>query len=159
MRACQLFLLFVAAVTVLGGDAAASQYPLDQATRIIPRVEGHKLQKAGIQTTLDLFVEGHTAEGRRVLAARSGLPIEKIASWVALADLMRVRGIGPDVARLLTAVGVRTLAELQQADAAATGAAIHVYNRKTHLSTNPPGAASIAFWIGEAQHLPVVLEL
>ncbi|HEX2571881.1 MAG TPA: DUF4332 domain-containing protein [Polyangia bacterium] len=159
MRARPLSLLLVAAIAAFGRDAAASQYPLEQATQIIPRVEGRKLQRAGIETTLDLFVEGHTGEGRRALAARSGLPIEKITSWVALADLMRVRGIGPDVARLLTAVGVRTLAELQQADAAATGTAIHDFNRKAHLSTNPPGAESIAFWIGEARRLPVVLEL
>lgn len=159
MRACPLSVLLVAAIAFLGRDAAASQYPLEQATRIIPRAEGRKLQRAGVETTLDLFVAGHTVEGRRALAARSGLSIGKIASWVALADLMRVRGIGPDVARLLTAVGVRTLAALQQADAVATGTAIHDYNRKTRLSTNPPGAESIAFWIGEAQRLPVVLEL
>lgn len=159
MRLCLLSVLIVAAVAILGRGAAASQYPLEQATRIIPRTEGRKLQKVGVETTLDLFVEGHTVEGRRALAARSGLPIEKITSWVALADLMRVRGIGPDVARLLTAVGVRTLAELQQANAVATGTAIHDYNRRVRLSTNPPGAESIAFWIGEAQRLPVVLEL
>ena len=83
--------------------------------------------------------------------------MSRIEAWVNLADLMRVRGIGPDVARLLTAVGIKTLSDLQRADAATTAAAIRDFNKKTHLSTNPPGAESIRFWIGMSRALPIIV--
>jgi hypothetical protein len=138
--------------------AGASEYPLDQAVLIIPRPDARRLRRAGIDNTLDLLTYGRTAAARALLAQRTGLTVEKIDAWVALADLMRVRGIGPDVARLLTAVGVRTLAELQRSDPGATAVAIHELNRVKRLSPNPPGAESLAYWIDLSRGLPIVLE-
>lgn len=143
---------------VASGEASGSQYPLDQIRTLIPRREGLRLRAAGIRTTLDLLTYGRTLAARRVLAERTLLPQDQIDAWVALADLMRIRGIGPDVARLLTAVGVRTIADLQRAEAVATGAAIREMNRTRKLSTNPPGPDSISYWITQARTLPIVLE-
>ena len=146
------------ALVLFGGVARASQYPLDQASLIIPRADAKLLRKAGIRTTLDILMHGRTPADREALAARSGLPLARIEDWAAFADLMRVRGIGPDVARLLARAGLRTIAALQQADPVTTAAQIKQINQREHLSTNPPGAESIAFWIGLARQLPVVLE-
>ena len=77
----------------------------------------------------------------------------------ALADLLRVRGIGPDVARLLTAVGVRTIADLQRADPNLTAQAILDVNKARRLSQNPPGAPSLGYWIRVSRDLPIVLEI
>jgi predicted flap endonuclease-1-like 5' DNA nuclease len=138
--------------------AAASEYPLDQAKAIIPHPEATRLRKAGIRTTLDILTSGLSPDKRRQLAARSGLPPERIEALAALADLLRVRGIGPDVARLLTAAGVRTIADLQRCDPTAVAAAIKDLNRERKLSTNPPGAESISYWITQARLLPIVLQ-
>ena len=137
--------------------AAASQYPLDQAGAIIPAEEAPKLRRAGIRSTADFLVWGRTAEGRKLLSERARVSLDQVAAWVRLADLLRVRGIGPDVARLLTAVGVRTVGELRAADPEATASAVREHNKKTHLSTNPPGAESIRYWVSLAASLPVVI--
>jgi predicted flap endonuclease-1-like 5' DNA nuclease len=141
------------------GAASGSQYPLDQATAIIPADHAHKLRKAGVKTTADFLTWGKTAEGRRLLAERARLSVDQITSWVRLADLMRIRGIGPDVARLLTAVGVRSIADLRKADAEAIANAIRDTNNKQHLSTNPPGAESIRYWVEQSQALPILVSL
>jgi len=154
----------LAALVVLLGPAAdgvasASQYALDQAAAIIPPTEAQKLRRAGVRTTADFLTWGRTAEGRRLLAERAGVSLAQVTTWVRLADLMRVPGIGPDVARLLTAAQVRSVAELRAADAEATAAAIHAANRRDHLSQNPPGAASIAYWVQLAASLPILIVL
>ena len=137
--------------------ARASHYPLDQVTVLVPRDDARKLRKAGVRTTADFLVWGRTAEGRALLAGRSGLPVAQVTQLVLLADLMQVRGVGPDVARLLTAVGVRALADLQRADPEVTAAAIKELNRKAHLSTNPPTAESIRYWVQLSRSLPVTV--
>jgi predicted flap endonuclease-1-like 5' DNA nuclease len=146
------------AVLLFAAPAAASVYPLDQVTLIIPRADAARLRRVGLESTLDLLTYGRTAPARRLLAERTRLAVEKIDAWVALADLMRVRGIGPDVARLLTAVGVRTLADLQNVEPVSTAQAIVTMNKQRRLSQNPPGAESLAHWVGEARRLPIVLE-
>ena len=152
-------LAFLLPLLVAGAGARASQYPLDQAAAIIPASDAQKLRRAGVRTTADFLTWGRTPEGRRLLAERSGHPIDKITSWVLLSDLMRVRGIGPDVARLLTAVGVKTIADLKKIDADSTAASIREVNSKRHLSTNPPGAESIRYWVEQAMSLPVIVAL
>jgi len=149
---------FALAATVAAASARASQYPLEQAHAIIAPADAARLKRAGLRTTLDLLTYGRTAPGRQAIAARTGIPVERIADWAGLADLMRVRGIGPDVARLLAAVGVKCLAHLQRAEADPLASAIREVNRDKKLSTNPPGAESIAYWIAQARSLPIVLE-
>jgi hypothetical protein len=153
-----LFALIAPLIATTLPAARASQYLLDQAHAIIPAPEGKRLRKAGIRSTLDLLTTGRTVDGRKALANRTGLPFERLSALVALADLMRVRGIGPDVARLLTAVGIRTVADLQRADPSAAGAAIQAVNREKKLSTNPPPIESISYWVAQSRYLPIVLE-
>lgn len=156
--ACALALTLASAAAA-PKTARASQYPLDQAAAIIPASEVPKLRKAGVRTTEDFLTWGRTAEGRKLLADRARISVEQITAWVLLADLLRVRGIGPDVARLLTAVGVRSLSELKRVDADATASSIRDVNNKRHLSTNPPGAESIRYWVQQAMSLPVLVAL
>jgi hypothetical protein len=150
--------LAFALATALASPSLASQYSLDQARQIISRAEAKSLRRAGIQSTFDILIHGRTPSDRAELSTATGLSVEKILSLVMLADLMRVRGIGPDVARLLTAVKVRTVEDLQRADPEATAVAVHDINKRLHLSTNPPGAESISYWVVQARELPVVLE-
>ncbi len=75
-----------------------------------------------------------------------------------MADLLRVKGIGPDVARLLSAAGVRTVAQLKAADPAKLNDAITAANTKQHLSENPPSIDHLKAWIQQAGTLPIVLK-
>lgn len=145
------------ALQAVGGAAHASQYPLDQVAAIIAPDEARKLRHAGVRTTADLLTWGRTPEGRRLLAERARLPVEQVLGWVLMADLMRVPGIGPDVARLLHAVGVRALVDLRRCDPEVTAASIRETNRKSRLSTNPPGAESLRYWVQLASSLPILV--
>jgi hypothetical protein len=150
--------LLLLAAALAAAPAAASQYPLDQAAAIVAEKDAPRLRRAGVRATGDFLVWGRTAEGRRLLAQRSGFPLAQVTAWVQLADLMRVRGIGPDVARLLAGVGVHGVADLRTAEPAPLAATVRDFNRRTHLSSNPPGAPSIRHWVQQARALPDLVE-
>lgn len=152
-----LVAVLLAGALLAAPSARASQYSLDQAAAIVTPDEARHLRRAGVRHTGDFLTWGRTPEGRSLLARRAHLPLEHIETWTMMADLMRVRGIGPDVARLLYAVGVRDLDELRRADAQAAADAIRDFNKKFHYSTNPPRADSISYWIKQAHALPLVL--
>ena len=94
----------------------------------------------------------------RSLATATKIPQKTIDGWVKMADLMRIKGIGPDVARLLTAVGVATVVELQKADAQKTADAVAKVAAAQKLSENPPSPEHLQAWIAQAKNLPIVLK-
>src|SRR5690348_9580840 len=93
--------------------ALASNYALEEIPQAIPAPEAAKLKGAGVSTTFELLERGADPSGRKALARKAHIPARTLLGWVQMADLLRVRGIGPDVARLLTAAGVKTVAELK----------------------------------------------
>lgn len=145
-------LLFGAAST-----AHASNYALEEVPTLIPPDEAAKLRGAGVTTTFSLLEKGADQKSRKALSAGVKVPLRALESWVKSCDLMRVRGVGPDVAKLLTAVGVLTVAELQRADANKTADAILKANAQQKLSENPPSAEHLSAWIAQAKNLPIVL--
>jgi len=70
------------------------------------------LNAAGI-TWLDEFLEAAgPAEGRRALAAQTGLDASRLLEWANRADLVRVPGVTAALADLLENAGVDTVKEL-----------------------------------------------
>ncbi len=133
--------------------ARASNYYLDQIAAVASRPEIRSLQRIGIRTTDQLIWYGATPAQRAQLSQVTGITAERLAVLAALADLMRLRGIGPDAARLLHAAGCHSIGELQQADAQALAAAVKRTNDRAHLSTNPPRADNLRVWISSARRL------
>jgi len=138
-------------------EALASNYALEEVPMLIGAEDAGRLRGAAVTTTFALLEKGADARSRKALAASSKIPLKTIEAWVKLCDLMRVRGVGPDVARLLTAAGVFTVAELQRADAAKTADAIQKVNTQQKLSENPPSVEHLSAWIAQAKNLPIVL--
>ena len=124
---------------------------------LVPTEDAAKLRAAGVPTTFALLEKGADARSRKALAAATKIAPRTIEGWVKMADLMRVRGVGPDVARLLSAVGVLTVADLQKADAQKTAEAIQRVAAAQKLSENPPSADHLAAWISQSKNLPIVL--
>jgi len=147
-RAALLGLLLLAPL-----PAWASNYFLEQITALASRGEIRKLRRAGLRTTDDLARRGATAPGRQDLQRRTGIPLTRIVQLSSLADLMRLKGVGPDAARVMAAAGCRSIAELQQADPAALADAIKRVNDRAHLSTNPPRAENLVVWIAQAREI------
>lgn len=145
------------ALAALGGEALASNYALEEIPVLIPAEDAARLRSAGVGTTFALLEKGADGKSRKGLSATTKIPLKTLEGWVKIADLMRVRGVGPDVARLLTAVGVLTVQDLQKADAQKTAEAIQKVAASQKLSENPPSAEHLAAWIAQAKNLPVVL--
>jgi hypothetical protein len=137
--------------------ARASNYALEEIPILIPAEDAGRLKTAGVATTFALLEKGADPKSRKALAASAKIPLKTLEGWVKLADLMRVRGVGPDVARLLSAVGVLSVVDLQKADAQKTADQIQKVAAQQKLSENPPSAEHLSAWIAQAKNLPIVL--
>ncbi len=152
--------LTFALAVVLGAAATAhaSNYALEEIPQAIPPADAARLKAAGVPTTFALLEKAGDAKARRTLAREAKVPEKTLEAWVQMADLLRVKGIGPDVARLLGAVGVHTVVQLKTSDAAKLEAEILKVNSKQELSKNPPSKEHLDAWIQQAQTLPIVLK-
>jgi predicted flap endonuclease-1-like 5' DNA nuclease len=153
-------LMIAAAALVLAAPTAAraSNYALEEIPQAIPAPEAARLKGAGVPTTFALLEKAGDAKARKTLAHETKIPEKTLEAWAMMADLLRVKGIGPDVARLLTAAGVKTVAQLKTADAAKLNDEIGKVNSKQHLSENPPSLEHLQAWIAQAGSLPIVLK-
>jgi predicted flap endonuclease-1-like 5' DNA nuclease len=73
-------------------------------------------------------------------------------------DLLRVKGIGPEMVLLLEASGVKTAADLAKKDAPGLTAAADQVNKTKKITEKPPTEPQFADWIEQAKKLPAVIE-
>ncbi len=149
VAACALF--------AFAATARASNYALEEIPQTIPAADATRLKAQGIATTFQLLEKAGDAKARTELAKAAKVPEKALESWVEMADVMRVKGVGPDVTRLLAACGVHTVAQLKTQDATKLNDEIMKVNSKSHLSENPPSVEHLQAWIAQAQTLPIVL--
>jgi predicted flap endonuclease-1-like 5' DNA nuclease len=145
------------ALAFVASPALASNYALEEIPQAIPAAEAQKLKAQGIGTTFQLLEKAAEPKARRELARAVHVPERTLDGWVQMADILRIKGVGPDVTRLLAACGVRTVAQLKTQDAARLSDEISKVNSKQHLSENPPSMEHLQAWIAQAQTLPIVL--
>jgi predicted flap endonuclease-1-like 5' DNA nuclease len=145
------------ALLLLVTAAHASNYALEEIPAAIPAADAAKLKTQGINTTFQLLEKAADGKARRELAHATKLPLKSIEGWAKLADVMRIKGVGPDVARLLAACEVLTVAQLKTQDPAALNNAITKVNSTKKLSENPPSVEHLEAWIAQAKTLPIVL--
>lgn len=81
------------------------RYPLDT-FKIISQSDINKLAKLGIRNSDELLLLASTPTLRGNLSQESSIPIEDITIWAGIADLLRIKGIGPAHAELLSVSGV-----------------------------------------------------
>ena len=145
------------AVCALAATASASNYALEEIPQAIPAADAARLKAQGIGTTFQLLEKAADPKARKELAKAAKVPEKTLEGWVQMADVMRVKGVGPDVTRLLAACGVRTVAQLKTQDATKLDDEIMKVNSRLHLSENPPSVEHLQAWIAQAQTLPIVL--
>ena len=78
-----------------------------------PTIE-KKLNEAGVKSVNGLLKTAASAKGRKELAKVTGFETKTILSWVNMADLYRVKGVGSEYSELLHAAGVDTVKELRK---------------------------------------------
>jgi len=147
-------LAFVAVLLLISATAAASDYPLSE---ILPAEASGKLSKAGIQHTGDLLQKAARRADRKKLAKTSGLAAKQLTAWVKMADLLRIKGLGPLMAKFLSAAKIDAIAKLRRQKAAPLYKRLMKLNEKDKLSDNPPSEAHLADWIAQAKKLKVVV--
>ena len=116
-----------------------------------------KLAGAGIKTVENLLATGATKGGRKKLAADSGIDEAKILDWVNMADLFRIKGIGPQFAELLKASGVDTVKELKNRNADNLYAKLVEVQAEKKITRAVPAKSQVADYIEQAKVLNPVI--
>lgn len=124
---------------------------------------GTKLREAGIRTCERLLSACADKTGRKELAATTGIGEGPLLEWANRADLMRIKGVGPEYSDLLEAAGVDTVKELRRRNAANLTAtmvecnAAHVRKTKRSIVRRAPSASEVTHWIEHATALDSVI--
>ena len=112
-----------------------------------------KLEAAGIRSVDTLLEAGQTPAGRRKLAQDTGIAEDKILKFVNHCDLMRLRGVGPQISELLEAAGVDTVKELRRRNAENLHTAMGEANAKRNLLNQLPSANQVQAFIDQAKDM------
>jgi predicted flap endonuclease-1-like 5' DNA nuclease len=127
-------------------------YKIEEVEGIGP-VFAEKLSGAGIATTDDLLEKCAAPKGRDTVSSSTGLSAGQLLKWSNLADLMRIKGVGPQYSELLEAAGVDTVKELRMRKAESLAQKMEEINDAKHLAKAAPALASVRDWIAQAQRI------
>ncbi len=119
---------------------------------------GEKLRAAGITDTDGLLETCKTKKGRDAIAEKTGLSGKLILGWTNMADLCRIKGVGPEYAELLEASGVDTVKELRNRNAVNLAVKMAEINAEKNLTRKVPSEKEVTGWIGQAGDLPPAIE-
>lgn len=109
-----------------------------------------KLAADGINTTDDLLKATTSAQDRAALARKIGVEGSEMTEWINRADLMRLNGVGTEMANLLEEVGVDSCKELQHRKADNLQAKLKETNDAKKITHHAPTLAQVQEWITEA---------
>lgn len=123
----------------------------------IGQVFADKLKNAGVATVEDLLVEGGTKSGRKNLAEKTGIEESKILTWVNMADLFRIKGVGPQFSELLHAAGVDTIKELKNRNAENLYARLVEVQKEKKITRAVPALSQVSDFIKQAGALPPIV--
>jgi len=136
-------------------SAGASTYPLDN---VLPKEAAEKLAKVEISDTDALLAKGATPGARNKLAKATGLDAKQLLIWVRMCDVVRVKGVGPTMAKLLDAAGVKSVALLRIQKAKPLLARIEKVNEKEKITQKLPSEQHLDDWIAQAKKLKIVVK-
>jgi predicted flap endonuclease-1-like 5' DNA nuclease len=117
-----------------------------------------KLQGAGVATVEALLDRAGPRKGRETLAEVTGISPKLILEWTNHADLMRIKGVGPEYADLLEAAGVDSCAELAQRNAANLTRTFGELDAARNTVRRIPSESEVTRWIEEAATMSKVVE-
>jgi hypothetical protein len=104
----------------------------------------------GIVTVEDLVAQVDSPAQRAALAHRLGVSAGQLAEWVNRADLMRLTGVGTEMANLLEECGVDSCKELQHRVPANLYVKLKTLNDEKHITHHAPSVGQVESWIRQA---------
>jgi predicted flap endonuclease-1-like 5' DNA nuclease len=110
-----------------------------------------RLEQANIHTVDDLLNATHTPQQRAALAKHVGVSPGQLTDWINRADLMRLKGVGKEMANLLEESGVDSCKELQHRKADHLQAKLKEVNDAKHITHHAPTIAQVEEWISESE--------
>ncbi len=116
-----------------------------------------KLRGVGVRTLEQLLEVGSTSTARMRLADEAQLEDAHIKLWVHQADLMRVAGIGPELAHLLCKVGVFTAPKLAYRSCESLHEDLLAGNISPKIMGHLPGLEELHTYIVAAKRLPKIV--
>lgn len=117
-----------------------------------------KLNYTGIKNTAHLFKKIKTNADREKLSAETGLTEEKILELTKLADLSRVKWIGPVFARIFLDSGTDTVEKLSSSDAKTLYEKLVDINNEKQYTKAKFIENDVSLCIDVAQMVPKVIE-
>lgn len=136
------------------GRVEARPYPL---RNILGDRDAAELAKKKILTTSELLKRGAEPKARQELARSTGIPLAKITAWTQMCDLLRIHGVGPQMAKLMASAKVHTVKQLRRQKPAPLAKRMLKANEKVKITEVPPNAEQLRNWIAQAKKLKVVL--
>jgi hypothetical protein len=126
--------------------------------RAISAQEAERLRAAGVESDDDLLDHACSLEGRKQLAARCGIPEERLLAGINEIDLINLPGAGREYARLLEAAGVLSCAELAHRDPRHLSELIADLAAARATVRHVPSPAEVSAWIHEAKERAARIE-
>ncbi len=90
---------------------------------------------------------------RTALAKQIGVSDSQLTEWINRADLMRLNGVGTEIANLLEECGVDSCKELQHRKADHLYTKLKETNDAKKITHRVPALAQVEWWINEATTL------
>ncbi len=109
-----------------------------------------RLEQANIHTAEDLLKATSTPSQRAALAKQLNVNSSQLTDWINRADLMRLKGVGKEMANLLEESGVDSCKELQHRKPDKLQAKLKEVNDAKHLTHHAPTIAQVEEWISES---------
>jgi predicted RecB family nuclease len=112
-----------------------------------------KFKSLGIRTTDTLLEAARTVQGRKTLAAKTGISEQLLLEWANVADYMRIPGMGKAKVGLVRAAGATTVRELAHRNPARLAQTMREVNTKRKLVRVLPSERSVEQLIAQARRL------
>jgi predicted RecB family nuclease len=112
-----------------------------------------KFKSLGIRTTDTLLEAARTVQGRKTLAAKTGISEQQLLEWANVADYMRIPGMGKAKVGLVRAAGATTVRELAHRNPARLAQTMREVNTKRKLVRVLPSERSVEQLIAQARKL------
>ena len=117
----------------------------------------NKLNDEGIFNTSEYLAKTATPALRKKLAEETKISPKLILKFANHADLMRIKGIGPQFAEILEHAGVDTVNELKHRVPGNLAKKVVEINEEKHLARRSPTLAEVEKWVEEAKALKPAL--